>query len=373
MFANYQRQDELVGNTDSRAEETSVNPVGQPGKFDLVFDDEFNGTTLDSSKWADCKWWAKPEGGCNINGDRSLEWYLPKNVTVANGELTMQANREDYTDIYGGKHGYTSGMIISQDTETGPAKFSFAYGYAEARIKVSKGAGLWSTFWMDQVDGVWPPEVDVAENRGAYPNLYEMNLHYSTPTAPHLSAHVLFNGPDLTSDFHTVGLFWQKDKMGWYLDGVLRGQFVDAAYVPNKPLYLIFNLAVGGYGGTVAKETVFPAKFVVDYVRVWKEHATTRLMAKVATKANGQQYLKASWKSVDSTFPNFEHFAVGIYSLSGEAIKEIDMNSQTSHNFPGVSLNNGKYNLTLKTFFSDGTVQTDSIKFRYKNGTYTIL
>lgn len=40
-------------------------------------------------------------------------------------------------------------------------------------------------------------------------------------------------------------------------------------------MFILVNLAVGGdWAGAPAPETVFPADFLVDYVKVWKKRGT---------------------------------------------------------------------------------------------------
>jgi beta-glucanase (GH16 family) len=55
------------------------------------------------------------------------------------------------------------------------------------------------------------------------------------------------------------------------VDGRLTQTFSDKAQIPNKPMYLLLNLAVGGsWPGDPDASTVFPAEMLVDYVRVWQ-------------------------------------------------------------------------------------------------------
>ncbi|MBL8015490.1 MAG: family 16 glycosylhydrolase, partial [Candidatus Doudnabacteria bacterium] len=64
---------------------------------------------------------------------------------------------------------------------------------------------------------------------------------------------------------------WQPDALVWYVDGIERWRFIDAANIPSEPMYLLLNLAVGGdWPGPPDASTIFPSYYEIDYVRVWK-------------------------------------------------------------------------------------------------------
>src|SRR5690349_3029143 len=76
-------------------------PLTQPPGWVLDWHDEFDGKTLDRTKWV-------PETGGNGWGNQELEFYTdrPDNVRVDGGNLVIEARKEDY----GGRH-YTSARI----------------------------------------------------------------------------------------------------------------------------------------------------------------------------------------------------------------------------------------------------------------------
>ena len=76
-------------------------------------------------------------------------------------------------------------------------------------------------------------------------------------------------GPDFSQSFHTYAIDWQPNALVWYVDGVERYRWTGAK--PNQAMYPILNLAIGGnWPGAPDASTVFPADFVVDYIRVYK-------------------------------------------------------------------------------------------------------
>lgn len=118
-----------------------------------IFDDEFDGTAL-GRVWSTCYPWTNPKKGCTNGGSLELEWYLPGNVSISNGYLKLTAKPQT---AYAG-HPYTSGMIATGGKPSPKATFSYLYGYAEARIKLPRGAGMWPAFWLVPTNRTWPPE-----------------------------------------------------------------------------------------------------------------------------------------------------------------------------------------------------------------------
>lgn len=231
----------------------------------LLFLDGFNGTSLDTSKWNTCYGWTNGWPLCTNAGNPELEWYQAQNNVVSNGTLKQVARSEPTVGTDGKTYPYTSGLISTQ------GKFSFKYGYLEIKAKTPAGAGLWPTFWTLPVDGTWPPELDVMEQKGQFPNINYMTVHfYKNGNFAYSSK--TYTGPDFTAGMHIYGLDWQPRRLNWYVDGVLRASFGNRSLIPSKAMYIICNLAVGGDGsfaGPPNSSTVFPAKLEVDYIKVY--------------------------------------------------------------------------------------------------------
>ncbi len=246
-----------------------IYPVGQTGSWNLVFQDEFNGTSLDSTKWWPCFWGWNQTTGCTGSGE--LEWYKPQNITVANGLLTLTAKKETVVGTNGVTYNYTSGMVTTgrSGTKPEPLKFPYTYGHAEVRAKVPAGRGLWPAFWSVAPYGDYTtnplPELDTLELLGHQPN-----VAYLTNHSPE-SGTTTVTGPDYSQDFHTFAADWEPGVIVWYIDGVEKKRFVNSAVTQNS-MYIILNLAVGGsWPGAPDATTVFPARFDIDYIRVWQK------------------------------------------------------------------------------------------------------
>jgi beta-glucanase (GH16 family) len=240
----------------------------------LVWSDEFNGTSIDTNHWK------FETGNHNGWGNHELEYYTDsaRNAYVSNGLLHIAARRESINSF-----AYTSARMKSQGL------FSRKYGRFEFRAKVPFGQGYWPAIWLmpeHSSYGSWPAcgEIDVMENRGAYPAVVQGTIHYASTDGFHLQSTEIFTFPqnEKATDFHTYLLEWNTNSISWSVDGRLyetqtNWSTVKAPYPApfNQPFYLILNLAVGGaYGGNPDVSTVFPGELQVDYIRVYDNAAT---------------------------------------------------------------------------------------------------
>lgn len=232
----------------------------QRKSWKLVFSDNFNNDTLNLRKWNTCYWWSV-DNGCTNAPNNEGQWYQPDDVLLENGFLRLRSQVRKVRE----KYNYTSGMITSE------GKFSFQYGYLEARVRVPRGKGLWPAFWTLPANrSLWPPEIDVLEILGHQPDTVYMSNHYQENGVP---IHVTqsYKGSDFSADFHKFGVLWESDRIVWVVDGIERFRVTNN--IPALPMYILLNLAVGGkWPGYPDKTTVFPNYYDIDYVRVW-QHA----------------------------------------------------------------------------------------------------
>ena len=243
-------------------------PPGDPGQWKLVFEDEFNGRALDTRKWSHNYPW-----GAQHN---HMAYMDPSHVAVANGKLVIRAVNERHpkatdTAKFEGrtlKVSYQAGAVHTS------GKFDFTDGYVEARLKVPKGRGYWPAFWLLPTRGGWPPEIDVMEILTSNPRRSHVAVHYGKSWRDHRShGRWVDELPDLSADFHDYGVHRTADFIDFYLDGkhVYRVSDRTAIAHTQTPMYLIFNLAVGGWEKAPDESTIWERNhYEVDWVRVWQ-------------------------------------------------------------------------------------------------------
>ncbi len=225
-------------------------PTGVGGTWHLTFNSDFNGSSLNASKWTNCYPWT-----CTNTGNSGeVEWYTSANTSVSGGNLNLVARQQTVSTPYGTRN-YTSGLIQTQ------GKYSFTYGFAEARMYLPTGTGLWPAFWLIPENLTWPPEIDIVES---WDNPSRAQMTYIW--APGSQSASSTTG--LSPGWHTYAVDWEPGSITWYIDGVARKTITSSqAPIANQPMYLVVNLAVDN---AVTGSTPLPATMRVDYVRVWQ-------------------------------------------------------------------------------------------------------
>jgi len=248
---------EEISTSSSRPASTA--PVVPPiaGNWKLIYQDEFDSNPLISGYVL--KMWGKAGIGCEIDD--------PTNVTVADGILSLTAARF-------GK-GFTSGQVHTGGNllfgGSTPPRFTFKFGYLEARLRVPTGHGLWPVFWLmptpnpdlHDADG----EIDVFDNGDGDP------AHMCVGSDAHGKKFRHDRVVQLLPGFHRIGIDWQADRISWYVDGkaVMINDRVET--IPQVDEYVIFGLQINDgvqWGPPPDVNTQLPDSFKVDYVRVWQ-------------------------------------------------------------------------------------------------------
>lgn len=290
--------------------------VRAQGYNKVSFQDEFDGTAVDTSKWGYQYSCFDPKAKTQVHYTDS-----PENVNVSGGNLHLIARYSPTKEKWnketkrmetvfrtctrtenGQKIEYaapfTSAMIQTKDNNGNVMYAAQGDFYAEARIKLPKGRSSWSSFWMTGSKGGWPNngEIDVFESKGWDPFYLQANTHTPRGSDPSKSEqHHGQLGGDGTSqtEFHTYGVEKNGDSVTFYLDGV-RGHTVKYSElsgfnpftVDGNGMVLRLNQMVGGtfLASDDGKNTEYVdatkyisdyegagSEMLVDYVRVWEK------------------------------------------------------------------------------------------------------
>lgn len=243
---------QFQGGTTPTPAPTSTPIVAPLTGWPMVFHDEFDGSQLDSNLWTTEYLWGR-------TNSPELQYYAPDSFLFKDGILSIRAENQLTEGM-----DYSSGVITSFDS------FQFTYGYVEARIRIPSGQGLWPALWLLDVAG-GADEIDIVEFLGHEPNTVYMTLHYADESGePQGTGDGHYHGADFSADFHTFGVNWSPTEIIWYIDGV--EQYRHTHDIPDGPMYLIANMAVGGnWPGPPDDTTRFPAFYEIDYIRIFQK------------------------------------------------------------------------------------------------------
>jgi beta-glucanase (GH16 family) len=274
-----------------------------------IFDDEFDGSSVDTSRWN------VPNNSNFGSGNNEDECYRAANTTVAGGTLRLTGKRETVTGCGSNPDGgntyfFTSGMVTTRQQDGG-MKFKYRHGYTEVRMRVPRGNLYWPAFWLvgagDGSSPGWPDygEFDVTEIYGSKPDISESNFHRAGGNIGARNHNVVTKGSSSslnvndpnplvaggTNDWHTYGFNWTDDTLQWFIDGVLVRTYTASSAADRAALgyehSIILNLAMGGNGprysdhGYTGGESGggyndgnlnadLPGTMEIDYVRVWQ-------------------------------------------------------------------------------------------------------
>ncbi|MER7751667.1 glycoside hydrolase family 16 protein [Kitasatospora sp. NPDC097643] len=237
-----------------------------PGAWHLVFKEEFHGSTLDPARWTTCYDWNN--SGCTNSGNHESEWYLPGQVSVGGGAVTLHAQRAGTPGSDGHAYPWASGMISTgRDSWDGAPRFTFTHGYVAAAVRIPPEQGMYPAFWLMPVTRVAPPEIDIAEFLGTSQNV-QQTVHWAGPNGADQSAAGHYGPLDFPAGYHVFALDWEADSLTWFVDGQARFWMTDPSKIPDVAMEILLNLAVGV--PNQPSTAVDSAQMQVSWVRVWQ-------------------------------------------------------------------------------------------------------
>ena len=249
----------------------------QAQEWQLKWSDEFNYTGHpDPKKWG-------YESGYVRNNEK--QYYTTKrleNARVENGHLIIEGRKEspDMATLPNEPTKRRIGINYTSASLHTKGIASWEFGYIEVRAKVPKGKGVWPAIWTlgDNIDQVnWPRcgEIDILEFVGKDPKKIHANAHF-LQNGKHTSNQKGQPVSEPWKEFHHYGMQWDRDWIHFYFDGQRYHSFKvskadgTSGNPFHRPHYLILNLALGGTWGGTIDGSIFPAQYLIDFVRVYQ-------------------------------------------------------------------------------------------------------
>ena len=250
---------------------------------ELLFFDEFEGMSLDWTKWDLCPTLDR-QGGSSWRDDM---------VSVSDGNLNIRfrkdpqlgaqkSNNQAIADSW-----LRAGGIRSRRTEGMDMLFENGYGFYEARIKFPQVSGTWGAFWLMspshhlniEAQGRNGMEIDIVETISNRQNSFNAALHWNGYAEHHRT---VGSGSDrrmpidiYDGKFHTFALCWSPSEYIFYVDGIEfwrvdGGSRFRNSGINQNPNYMKLTVERASWSSALPvdfEEDVM----LVDYVRVYNQ------------------------------------------------------------------------------------------------------
>ena len=218
--------------------------------YDLFWEDEFEGDTLDPEKWA-----------IRGEGPRALGRVSAEAISVGEGFLKLKAFKKDDTILVG--------MVGTQ------GRFMTRYGYFECRAQLQRGGGIWAAFWIQSPSiaagedpATFGAEIDIVEFfRKLGTDIVSHNVHWAYGPNQQTTHGMQSYLKGVSEGFHLFALEWTPERYTFFVDGY---KFYEVTIgISQIEEYLILSMEPPQK--EEIEHMVLPDEFVIDYVKVYKK------------------------------------------------------------------------------------------------------
>jgi beta-glucanase (GH16 family) len=245
--------------------------------YELIWSDEFNGTSLNTDIWD------QPEYNRKINDNGPDGWWLREDSYLdGNGHLVIRAKEIPNRNSDSDPLDYSTGAIRTIWS------FEQTYGKFEIRCQLPTQPGWWVAFWLlsptvSHVDGSAEDgvEIDIFEGFG-WTDHVDHALHWDGYGDAHQMIITDFTIPGIREGFHTFSVEWYHDVYVFFIDGEETWR-TDAGGICRAPAYIKITGELSTKPWFISTEwandpqtATYPDYFLVDYVRVYALYDTSK-------------------------------------------------------------------------------------------------
>jgi len=248
-------------------------PADELDKWELVWEDNFDGSRLDSTKWR------------KIGDTRNARWVSDWNRHMCTHDTLFEL-REGYLILRGVKNTFLpedERPYLTGGVETNTLQ-GFRLGRLEVRARLQCAQGAWPAIWLMPFSGTnapgWPRggEIDVMEHLNYDDTIYQsLHSHYIDRLKirdPKPNAHVAFS----RDSFNTFGVEMYHDSLRFLVNGVItrtypRIETTEEGQFPfdDYPFYLMLDMQLGGSWVGDIVDSHLPVEMYIDWVRFYKK------------------------------------------------------------------------------------------------------
>lgn len=244
-------------------------------KLKMVWNDEFNGNSLDLKKWSPAPEWPR-QGGCR--------WSHKNFDMTGKGQVRLQVTEQNNSVL--------CGAIRTRNL------FDKKYGYFEVRCTVPEIHGGWGAFWLMPLSnkpgnlGNDGTEIDVFESINGWRGKINHALHWDGYSEEHHKKDsFILDRPDLyDGKYHVFGMMWTPKEYIFYIDNketwrTTSGEVSDV----NQYLKLTLEVSDGSWAGNWKNQVKKPIDWLIDYVRVY-DYQPIKVNLRFFSLTDGQSF-----------------------------------------------------------------------------------
>ena len=242
---------------------------GDSSQWELVWEDDFNGTSFDTATWSKIPR-ANPEWARHMSDNEAC-------YEMRDGNLVLKGIVN--TDLENDTAPYITGGVYTKN------KRGFHGGRLEVKAKLQGAQGAWPAIWLkpcDEAQWKWPwaGEIDVME-RLNHDSIAYQTIHtaYTIERKQTRNPRHGSKGTINPDDYNVYAVEMYPDSLVFFINEnrtftyprIDTGEGDELQFPFKKPYYLLIDMQLdGGWVGPV--DTLdLPVEMVVDWVRYYKE------------------------------------------------------------------------------------------------------
>lgn len=239
-------------------------PFEELKKWEVTFEDDFDGANLDRNKWITGYYWGKAlmNDTYSLEGEKQI--FSDSNVELRDSNLRIVTQRETtkgkvWNPSWGFRQeefDYTSGLV-----STGQS-FRQQYGRFEAKVRFTAAYPFVNAFWM--VGERMTPHIDIFKSVFPRGKTLEAGLISDSGEKSTSKARKRIKGANFTKDYYIYSLDWSEKELVWKINGV--EVFRQDKDIPKEPMYLTFCTSLP----EVPNEKDLPSVMEINWVRCYK-------------------------------------------------------------------------------------------------------